>query len=181
MYYDTPSVGPYIDFLRKNRIVIIAFTFALAVLSFALINPNLFSSDERIWLQDSLELERTKEQDLESKHVTKISLHVPSIDAESIKTFKDMEKKLHGFEEVSYVSSLLSQKYFYNHKESVDSQLLKVIETDGLTNEELNDFIHNFSSLYKAYVNLEEDTFILYVFTKESFDYRNLKSEFGSP
>jgi uncharacterized protein len=178
MYYDTPSVGPYIDFLRKNRIVIIAFTFALAVLSFALINPNLFSSDERIWLQDSLELERTKEQDLESKHVTKISLHVPSIDAESIKTFKDMEKKLHGFEEVSYVSSLLSQKYFYNHKESVDSQLLKVIETDGLTNEELNDFIHNFSSLYKAYVNLEEDTFILYVFTKESFDYRNLKSEF---
>lgn len=179
MYYDTPSVGPYIDFLRKNRVFIIAFTFALAALSFVFINPNLFSSDERIWLQDSMELERTKGQDLESKHVTKISLHVSSIDTESINTFKHLEKKLHGFKEVSYVSSLLSQKYFYNHKDSIDSQLLKVIETDGLKNEELNAFIHNFSSLYTAYVNLEDNTFILYVFTKESFDYRNLKTEFN--
>ena len=179
MYYDTPTVGPYIDFLRKNRVLIIAITFALAILSFVFINPNLFSSDERIWLQDSLELERTKGQDLESKHVTKISLHVPSIDTESINTFKRLDKKLHEFKEVSYVSSLLSQKYFYNHKDSVDSQLLKVIETDALKNEELNGFIHSFSSIYKSYVNLEEDTFILYIFTKESFDYRNLKSEFN--
>lgn len=178
MYYNTPAVGPYIHFLTKNRILIIVFTFVLAAFAFIFINPNLFSSDERIWLQDSLELERTQGQALESKHVTKISLHVPAINQESIEKFKELDKKLHMFKEVSYVSSLLSQKYFYNHKDSADSQLLKVIDTDTLKNEELNAFIHSFSSLYKAYIDLDNSTFSLYVFTKESFDYRDLKSEF---
>lgn len=179
MYYDTPSVGRYINFLTKNRIYIILFSLILAITAFIVINPSLFSSDERIWLQDSLELKRTHAQDLESKHVSKISLHVQDINEDSMATFKELEKKLRDFKGVNAVSSLLSQKYFYNDNSSVDSQLLKVIETNTLENKELSLLISNFSHLSKAYVDIEEKTFILYVFTKESFNSENFTSAFN--
>lgn len=179
MYYDTPKVGGYIDFLRKNRIFIILFTFIFASIAFVFINPNLFSSDERVWLQDSLELKRTQGQDLESKHVSKISLQVPQIDVKSIETFKVLQERLKSSTDVSYVTSLLTQKYFYNHKSSADSQLLKVIETETLNNEELSSFIKDFAHLYKAYIDVDKKTFILYVFTKDSFNSGSLTTEFN--
>ena len=179
MYYDTPSVGKYIDFLKKNRVFIIIFTLILAFVAFSLINPTLFSSDERVWLQDSLELKRTQSKDLESKHVTKISLPFESLDAESIKRFKRLEENLKGFEDVLHVSSLLSQKHFYNDKLEEESQLLKVIETGTLSDEELGAFIQSFSALYRSFVDLDNKSFILYVFTKESFDLKDLSSRFN--
>lgn len=179
MYYDTPSVGRYINFLTKYRILVIGFAFILAIGAFAVINTNLFSSDERIWLQDSLELKRTQSKDLELKHVTKISLHVQHIDAEAIKTFKGLEKRLIEFNGIGYISSLLSQKYFYNDKASADSQLLKVIEPNVLEDKELSEFLQSFSHLNKAYVDIENKTFILYLFSNESFNPGSLVSEFN--
>lgn len=179
MYYDTPSVGRYINFLIKNRFFIIVFSLILAITAFSFINPSLFSSDERIWLQDSLELQRTTAQDLQSQHVAKISLHVQDINEDAVVTFKKLEKKLRDFKGVDSVSSLLSQKYFYNDKSSEDSELLKVIETNTLENRELSLLISNFSHLSKAYVDVEEKIFILYVFTKESFNPESFAAEFN--
>lgn len=179
MYYDTPPIGKYIDFLKKNRIYIIIFSLFLAIFALVFINPKLFSSDEGVWLQDSLELKRTHSQDLESQHVTKISLHVSNFDTDAIKTFKGLETYLNAFADVSHVSSLLSQKHFYNDKLEKESQLLKVIETDVLSNEELSLFIQSFSTLYTSFVDLQRKDFILYVFTKDSFDLGDLKTKFN--
>ena len=88
MYYDTIQVGPYISFLKKYRILVLTTIFLLGLLAFSSINPNLFSSDERIWLQDSVELERTHNYHLESKHVTKISFHINSFDAKKLEKTK---------------------------------------------------------------------------------------------
>jgi len=178
MYYDTPAVGKYINFLISKRNYIIVASVILAFFAFVFINPNLFSSDERVWLQDSLELKRTQSKELESQHVTKISLHTSSFDADAIKTFKTLENSLRSIKDVSHVSSLLSQKHFYNDKAEKDSQLLKVIETDTLSDEELGDFIKSFSNLYTSFVDMENKNFILYVFTKESFDVGGLKKKF---
>lgn len=179
MYYDTPPVEKYIDFLKKYRVYIIIFSLILSIVSLLFINPKHFSSDEGVWLQDSLELKRTHSQDLESLHVTKISLQVSRFDVDAIKTFKDLEKSLNAYTYVSYVTSLLSQKHFYNDKVEKDSQLLKVIETDSLNNEELSAFIENFSILYTSFIDTDRKTFILYVFTKDSFDVESLKSKFN--
>jgi len=178
MYYDTPSVGKYISFLKRKRIYIMLFSLILALVSVSFINTKLFSSDEGVWLQDSVELKRTQSQDLQSKFVTKISLHVPSFDTAAIKHFKTLDKRLSTFLNVSDVVSLLSQKHFYNDKLEQDSQLLKVIETEGLSDEELVAFIKNFSSLYPSFIDLETSTFIVYVFTKESVDFTSLADEF---
>jgi hypothetical protein len=56
MYYDTPVVGRYITAIKKYRIYFILASFILAFVAFWSINPQLFSTDERVWLQDSLEL-----------------------------------------------------------------------------------------------------------------------------
>jgi predicted RND superfamily exporter protein len=178
MYYDTPSVGPYINFLTKYRFLLIAFIFALGSGALLLINPSLFSSDERIWLQDSAELKRTQSQELALKYVTKITLHVPYIDAEAIKTFKALEKRLLESKGAGHISSLLSQRHFYNDKLAADSQLLKVIKPDRLTEEELSQFLQSFSDINKAYVDLENKIFIVYVFSEESFDAGRLALEF---
>jgi len=179
MYYDTPQVGPYISFLKKYRIVVLTTIFLLGLLAFASINPNLFSSDERIWLQDSVELERTHEYHLESKHVTKISFHTESFDAKNLKRLKALESELMSYENVSYVSSLLSQKHFYNDKDSDVSSLLKVIKIDSLSDEELSAFIKEFPESYRAYASLENNVFILYVFTKESFVLKGLDKKYN--
>lgn len=178
MYYDTPSVGPYIGFLTKYRLVVIGLVFVLGIFSLSLINPALFSSDERIWLQDSAELKRTESQELVLKYVTKISLHVPHIDAEAIKTFKRLEKRVLGSNDAGHVSSLLSQRQFYNDKAAEDSQLLKVIEPALLSEAELSVFLQSFSHLNKAYVDIENKTFTLYVFSQEGFNAAYLASEF---
>lgn len=179
MYYDTPNVSSYISFIKKNRIILILIVFVFAMLAFVSINPNLFSSDERIWLQDSIELERTQSKQLESQHVSKISLHTQGFNTKSIKELKELEAKLIAVKEVSYVSSLLSQKHFYNHKDSKESALVKVIETASLSNDELVEFIKDFPQLYNAYVNAENKNLILYVFTKESFDIGAIKQEYS--
>ncbi len=179
MYYDTPSVGKYISFLTSNRTYVMLVSVILAVFSFIFIDPNLFSSDERVWLQDSVELKRTQSKDLQSQHVTKIILHTSSVDAEGIKVFKELEKSLCGIKDVSYVSSLLSQKHFYNDRHEKGSELLKVIETDVLSDEELAVFIQTFSNVYTSFVDIEKKRFILYIFTKESFDLGELKSRFN--
>jgi len=178
MYYDTPSVARYISFLIRSRFYIIFGAFCLAIFSTVVINPNLFSSDERVWLQDSLELKRTQSKDLESQHVTKLSMHVPEIDEKAIEKFKSLEQSLRSQEDVSHVSSLLSQKHFYNDKLEKDSQLLKVIQTDMLDNKELGEFINSFSSLYPSFVDIENKSFILYVFTKDSFEVGDMQSRF---
>ncbi len=179
MYYDTPVLSPYISFLKKNRTWIIFASFALGLMAFLSINPALFGSDERIWLQDSMELERTQQKQLESQHVTKISLHLDRFDASTITRLKDLDNRLIRLEDVSYVSSLLSQKHFYNHHEGMDSSLVKVIETNALNNEELVAFIQEFPKLYHAYVDVEHKTFFLYVFTKKSFEVGGLSREFN--
>jgi len=179
MYYDTPNVSPYIRFLNKRRVLVIISIFILGVLAFFSINPNLFSSDERIWLQDSVELERTEGYHLESQHVTKVSFHVDDFTPVYMEKLKELESRFQEFKEVSYVSSLLSQKHFYNHKEAMDSSLLKVIKTQSLSNEELSAFIKEFPELYKAYINTTTKTFILYVYTKESFDLESLRSDYN--
>lgn len=178
MYYDTPNVSPFINFLKKYRIGVILTVFILGFFAFVSINPNLFSSDERIWLQDSIELERTHNQNLQSQHVTKISFHVKDISESQIQKLKILESKLIALKEVSYVSSLLSQKHFYAHKDSEESSLVKVIETKTLNDEELTEFIKDFSGLYDAYVDFDNRVFILYVFTKESFVLGGLEKEF---
>jgi hypothetical protein len=178
MYYDTPSVGSYINFLTKYRFLLIAFIFALGSGALLLINPSLFSSDERIWLQDSAELKRTQSQELALKYVTKITLHVPRIDAEAIKTFKALEKRLLEPKGAGHISSLLSQRHFYNDKLAADSQLLKVIKPDRLTEEDLSQFLQSFSDINKAYVDLENKIFIVYVFSEESFNAGRLALEF---
>jgi len=178
MYYDTPSVGKYIGFLKKNRIYIMLLNLIFALGAFSLIDSTLFSSDEGVWLQDSLELKRIQSKDLESLHVTKVSLNVANFDADAIKTFKNLEKSLNAFNAVSQVTSLLSQKHFYNDKYVKDSQLLKVIETDVLNDEELVDFIKSFSTFYTSFVDMDRKKFILYVFTKDSFHLNDLKSRF---
>ena len=93
MYYNTPKVGNYISFIIKHRLLLIIFSFISVFIVFNFINPKLFSSDERIWLQDSKELERTLDKNLESQHVSKISLHVDSFDIESIEILKQLNKK----------------------------------------------------------------------------------------
>ena len=178
MYYDTPSVGKYIGFLKKNRVYIMLLNLIFALSAFSLIDSTLFSSDEGVWLQDSLELKRIQSKDLESLHVTKVSLNVANFDAYAIKTFKNLEKSLNAFNAVSQVSSLLSQKHFYNDKYVKDSQLLKVIETDVLNDAELADFIKSFSTFYTSFVDMDRKKFILYVFTKDSFHLNDLKSRF---
>jgi len=178
MYYDTPNVSSYIRFLSKYRIGIILAIFILGFFAFISINPNLFSSDERVWLQDSIELERTHNKNLQSQHVTKISLAVKEINAKEIQRLKSLETKLIEIEAVSHVSSLLSQKHFYNHKESEDSALVKVIETKTLTNEELAVFIKEFSGFYDAYIDLKNRAFILYVFTEKSFVLGDIEKKF---
>ncbi|PHR55099.1 MAG: hypothetical protein COA44_11245 [Arcobacter sp.] len=178
MYYDTPNLSPYVTFLRKNRIFIILLVFSIGILAFLSINPKLFSTDERIWLQDSIELQRTESKNLESQHVTKISLQTKGFNAISIKDLKGLESRLIALQEVSYVSSLLSQKHFYNHKDSEDSSLVKVIETASLSNDELVAFIKDFPQLYNAYIDSQSKKLILYVFTKESFHIGSLSEEY---
>lgn len=179
MYYNTPKVGNYINFIIKNRLLLILLSFLAIFIVFNFINPKLFSSDERIWLQDSKELERTLDKNLESQHVSKISLHVDDFDVESIETLKKLNTKLNAYKDISYVSSFLSLKHFYNDKTSSESQLLKVVQTQSLNNEELQGFIENFSQLYKAYIDVDEKMFILYFFTKESFNSKELSNEFN--
>ncbi|MDF1880451.1 hypothetical protein JHD50_03885 [Sulfurimonas sp. MAG313] len=169
MYYDTPNLSAYVIFIKKNRFLMILFIFLLGILAFFSINPNLFSSDARIWLQDSLELERTENNNLQSQHVSKIILHIKDFDTNEIKKFKDLDTRLKAIKEVTYVSSLLSQKQFYNHKDSDVSTLIKVIKTDSLSNDELKKFIKDYSLQYKSYIDFKNKTFSLYVFTKESF------------
>ncbi|HIC43468.1 MAG TPA: hypothetical protein EYO73_03990 [Sulfurimonas sp.] len=179
MYYDMQNLSPYITFLKNYRIFVILFIFLLGLFAFISINPSLFSSDERIWLQDSIELERTKDKNLESQYVTKISLHTAGFDVSSVQELKELEARLISLKEVSYVSSLLSQKHFYNHKDSDESSLIKVIETDSLKNVELVEFIKDFPQLYNAYVHYENKNLILYVFTKESFELASLSKDYS--
>jgi len=178
MYYDTPNLSPYVSFIKKNRLIIIMFIFILGLGAFLSINTNLFSSDERIWLQDSLELKRTENNNLESKYVSKISLHINNFDTDDIDTLKKLDNVLKTNKDVTFVSSLLSQKHFYNDKDSDVSALVKVINTYSLSNSELQDFIQNFQNEYKSYINFEDKTFTLYVFTKESFQVGKLDKNF---
>ncbi len=178
MYYDTPSVGRYVNWLKSYRSFLIIGIIIFALGSFFSINPQLFSSDERVWLQDSLELEKTQSKALESQHVSRLSLHWDTIDAESITKLKKLEKELSAYNEISYVSSILSQKHFYNDKAFEDSQLLKVIDTYTLNDAELSEFIDRFSSAYNAYIDFKHKSFILYVFTKDSFDFTSISLKY---
>ena len=102
MYYETPKLNPYVSFIKKYRLFLISFIFLLGIFAFFSINPSLFSSDERIWLQDSLELERTENNNLESQHVSKITFHVNSFELEDIKKLKALDSKLKEVEDVTY-------------------------------------------------------------------------------
>ena len=132
MYYQTPNVSRYVDFIIGNRFTIIVFYLLLVLSAAVLYQPKILSSDAMFWLKDAKELQKTEARDFRTHYLSKLTVHVGAFDDTTRQALASLQEQLASTEGVERVASLFSRDLGETKKVGEDSEMVGIVNVGDL-------------------------------------------------
>ena len=111
MYYHTPKISNYLRFIVTYRIAIIFFFTLIVSLCAFLYHPKILSSSELFWLKNSVEFQKTQEQNYQIANLSKLTVQVNDLNASTLNKLKALHKQLLKFESVNNCEPYCNKNY----------------------------------------------------------------------
>lgn len=170
MYYQTPNVRPYVDFILRNRVAIIAVYALLIILTAMLYQPKILSSDAMFWLKDSKELKKTEAQHFQTHYLSRLTVRVARFDDATQASLVQLQAQLSALDGVQRVSSLFSRDLGEAQRSGTDSEMVGVVNVGTLDTLHIRNM---FKELHNDFCNVVDDdfkTFRFFILSKKGID-----------
>jgi predicted RND superfamily exporter protein len=178
-FHDTPIAAPYLRWLLRHRIAVIAFFFALAAAAALTGRFHFVLSDEQLWLGGSDELARTQSLGITPETVTHLRVYVNTFNDDAKTKLQALDRQLREAGGVQYVDSLFSRTYIYNDIGAGGSSMIRSLPLEQLSAAQMRAFIHAFPVPYGRYVSKGFSHFDFYVYGSGRLDARSLSIPFA--
>ncbi|MDH4945107.1 hypothetical protein [Sulfurimonas sp. C5] len=175
MYYNTPNIHRYLDFIVKFRKFIILFFIFLATLSATLFQPKFLSSDELFWLNSSKELQKTESKNFTTYIQSKLIVKIETLNDETLSLLQKLHTDLSSLKNVKKVSSIFSNDFIENRYDSNSSNMLVVLNGTEVDTFKLKQLLKSAHNDYCNVVDKEFSTFYFYISATEKLDISGLK------
>jgi uncharacterized protein len=175
MYYQTPNVLPYVNFIVRNRVVILACTLLLALLAVLLYQPRVLSSDAMFWLKDSKALQKTQSMRYDTYYLSKLTVHVDTFDDATRQTLFSLNERLSALEGVDRVSSLFSNDLGETKKSADDSEIVGLVNVGDLDVYKLKKLVKELHNDYCNVVDGDFRTFRFFISSHKPVDVSRLE------
>ncbi len=174
MYYNTPNIHRYLDFIVKYRKLVILFFIFLATLSGMLFQPKFLSSDELFWLNDSKEFQKTEAKKFDTYKQSKLIINIDKLDDDSLVPLQKLHTDLLSLKGVQKVSSIFSNDYIENRYDSESSNMLVVLNCTQVDTLQLKQLLKKAHNDYCNVVDNNLSTFYFYISATENLDLSTL-------
>ena len=169
MYYNTPNINRFLEKVVEFRKPIILLYIIAAVVSALIYQPKFLSSDELFLSNNSVELQKTKNQQLTTYSLEKLIVHIKTLDETTLERLKQLHKDLERSDGVSRVSSIFNNDFIETKKEN-DSELVVVINGADLDTLELKNLLKEEHNEYGSVVSQDFKTFYFFVSTQKPLE-----------
>ena len=176
MYYQTPKVERYVAFILKNRLGIILTFFLISLSSLLLYQPHIHASDAMFWLKDSKEFQKTSKLHYDTFFLSKLSVHVDTIDNKNMQSLQKLQQRLSHLQHVQRVTSLFSQTIIHNEGKD-DSGMLGIINFSSMPSYKLKAIIAKLENPYAHFISDDLHTFYFYIASDAKVDLKSLHLE----
>ncbi|MEJ2500707.1 MAG: hypothetical protein P8Y65_06225 [Campylobacterales bacterium] len=174
MYYETPNVMRYVNFVAVNRVYIIASYLLFVVLAVILYQPKILSSDALFWLKDSSELKKTESRNFQTHSLSKLTVHITAFDDETKQKLGALNEQLSVLDGVEKVSSLFSNDLGQTHKHSDDSEMVGIVNVGDLDAYRLKLLVKEVHNAYCNVVDKDFRTFRFFISSQKPIDISTL-------
>ncbi len=161
MYYKTPNVRHYVDFIVRYRMIMLLLYLALVLISVLFYRPTILSSDAMFWLKDSKELKRSESQQFATQYMSRLTISVPRFDEEMKTELANLQTRLLRVDGVTGVRSLFSRDLGTAVDANSTSGMVGVINTGSMDALHLRKLV---KELHNDYCNVVDDDFMTFRF-----------------
>lgn len=148
MFYNTPDVRRFVAATIRYRAVIIGFYLLLFGLMLFFLKPQLVSSDELYWLNQSKAWEKTQSKEYSTAYVSRLSIEIEHFTPEVLQKLKTLRATLSEHPHILEVDSLFAFKKLYNDIQAPHSAMIKVLHPASLDFSALEPLLHLLPSHY---------------------------------
>ena len=174
MYYNTPTITGYLEFVLIYRKQIIFFFTLLAVLFATILEPKFLSSDELFWLEGSKEAKKTDLRHFERYKQSKLIVNINKFNDEALSKLQKLQQDLSALAHVKKVSSIFSNDFIVNESDSNNSRMLVVLNSTQVDSLKLKQLIKQSHNNYCNVVNKEFTTFYFFISATDKVDISKL-------
>jgi len=178
MYYHTPKVEKYIEFIKKYRLFIISTYLLLALIALVAYQPKVLSSDALFWLKESKELQRTTSKNYKAHFLSKLTIKIDNFDEKSKKELEAIAQQLSNITNVSNVASLFSKYLIESNSSTPDSEMLGVMSVGDLDVLKVKTLINESANPYCNFVDRDFHEFHYFIASQESIDIDSLQIKY---
>lgn len=169
MYYHTPKVNSYVNFVETYRLGIILSYIVFGLAIFFFYRPEFVSSDSSFWLNESKEMQRTEAQAYDAKYIGQLKLDIGEFTQESKVALNQFQHTLEKLNGVSHVDSLCGAYRIYTEGEE-DSSLVKATPLGVMDAEALKKFVKAYGKAYDDFVNEDFTEVSYFIYSNEPID-----------
>lgn len=175
MYYNTPNIHRYLDFILKFRKLIILFFISLATLGATLFQPQFLSSDELFWLNNSKEFQKTQAKNFRIYKQSKLIVKIDNLNDNTLQLLQELNTDLLSLQGVKKVSSVFSNDFIENRYDSNSSNMLVVLNCIQVDTLKLKQLLKKAHNDYCNVVDNNLSTFYYYISSTQKLDLSTLK------
>ena len=174
MYYNTPNINRYIEFVLIYRKQIIIFFTLIAIVFMNTLEPKFLSSDELFWLESSKETNKTDIRHFEHYKQSKLIVHTTKFDNETMAKLQKLQEELSALPHVKKVSSICSNDFIENQSDSNNSRMLVVLNSTQIDSLKLKELIKKSHNSYCNVVDKDFTTFYFFISATDTVDITKL-------
>ena len=174
MYYNTPNINRYLEFILAYRKQIILFFTLIAIVFMTTLKPKFLSSDELFWLESSKEAKKTDTRHFERYKQSKLIVHTTQFDDATMAQLQKLQQELSALPQVKKVSSICSNDFIENESDSNNSRMLVVLNSAQIDSLKLKQLIKKSRNSYCNVVDKEFTTFYFFISATGAVDVSKL-------
>lgn len=175
MYYKTPDVHRYVDFILNKRVAIILGYLLLMALAVTLYQPRILSSDAMFWLKDAKELKKTEAQNFQTHYLSKLTVHVDAFDEPTRKELAALQEALASQAGVERVSSLFSRNLGETEQSAHDSEMVGIVNVGDLDALRIRKLVKEVHNDFCNVVDNDFTTFRFFILSNDHLDIDGLQ------
>jgi len=173
MYYNTPNINRYLEKVVNFRKPIILFYILAAIVMALIYKPHFLSSDELFLSNNSLEMQKTNDQQIDTYSLEKLIVTIDKLDDKKLQKLKELHKQIAQLDGVSKVSSVFSND-FIEAEQDGNSNMVVVINGTQLDSLELKKMVKEVHNEYCNVVDENFQNFYFFISTQEPIDVKKL-------
>ena len=176
MYYNTPDLRSYIEFVKKHRVAVLLFFFLLGLVVLTLYRPKLLTSEAMFWLQESKEFQKEARKGFSDFSLIKLEVDIPGFNPKTKEELQKLQKELESLPGVVNVSSLFSKLVVQKERRNRTSSMVGIVSIGELDALAIRRYVKKLNNPYENFVNKSFTHFTFYILAKEEVDLSKLQT-----